>query len=146
MRNRNGQTAIEARSRTCSTMPMGAESTTWSMTATAELQSACDFEAALRAIAAHDQRQPLQVTQSAHKRLGISLRTTSGLRLLEQGQGVIYSLSEKLGQLIGALLLHGQAKAMKLSPVRVEPNVLEPKLCYDRVRHAQRHLSRYQVR
>lgn len=94
---------------------------TWSLTATAEPQRDSDFEALLLAIAAHDLRQPLQILKIAHGGLGAGRRTKAELRLLEMGQSAIDRLTEQLNQLVGALLLHEQAKAMEQSPVRVDP-------------------------
>jgi signal transduction histidine kinase len=95
--------------------------TTWSLTGTDEARRLANFEAALLAIAAHDLRQPIQVIQGAHERLGIGVRTESELRLLQLGKYGIDRMTEQLDQLLGALLLHEQGEEMTLSPVAVEP-------------------------
>jgi signal transduction histidine kinase len=94
---------------------------TWSLTGTEEAQQRANFEAALLSIAAHDLRQPLQLIQYAHERLGFGARTETELRLLELGQYGIDRMTEQLDQLLGALVLHEQGKGMILSPVAVEP-------------------------
>jgi two-component system phosphate regulon sensor histidine kinase PhoR len=120
MYRRNGQIVSEARRRTSSTIPTGGQPATWSMRAAANPQIACDFEAVLLAIAAHGLRQPLQILQSIHERLGIDHRTNSELRLLERGQGAADRPTEQLNELVGASSSMGRAKAMNFSPVRVD--------------------------
>jgi two-component system, OmpR family, phosphate regulon sensor histidine kinase PhoR len=79
-----------------------------------------DFEVVLLAIAGHDLRQPLQVLQSAHERLGLGPRTKSEQQLLEIGQRAINQLTRQLDQLIGAVRLHEHVKQMRLLPVGLD--------------------------
>ena len=93
----------------------------WTMTAAAEPIEASAFEAVLLAIAAHDLRQPLQLVQSSYERLGLGVRTKSELHLLQVGKNAARRLADQLNQLVGALLLHEQTKAIELTPVQVGP-------------------------
>src|SRR5262245_21069543 len=77
-------------------MPANERPVIWRMSGMGEPPRAGDFEAALLAIAAHDLRQPLQAIQSAHERLGISLRTKSEQHLLEVGENAINRLAQQL--------------------------------------------------
>jgi two-component system phosphate regulon sensor histidine kinase PhoR len=94
---------------------------TWSMTATAKPHKPSEFESVLLAIAAHDLRQPLQVIQNVHHILGRGLRTTSELRLLQNGQSAVELLRDQLDQLVAALQLRGGVRGMKLTSVLVGP-------------------------
>jgi two-component system phosphate regulon sensor histidine kinase PhoR len=78
---------------------------------------ACEFAGILLAMAAHDLRQPLQIIQSVHDRLGDGTRTRSELHLLQLGQSAIDRLTEQLDQLLDALRLHEHAKRVQLVPV-----------------------------
>ncbi len=82
---------------------------------------ACNFEAVLLAIAAHDLRQPLQVIQSAHERLGLAHRTGPELNLLRISQNGIDRLKIQLQELAVALQLREIRNSPKLRPIRVEP-------------------------
>jgi two-component system, OmpR family, phosphate regulon sensor histidine kinase PhoR len=92
----------------------------WNMTAAACPQKVSNFEAVLLAIAGHDLRQPLQVIQSAHERLGHGVRTTSELRCLRTGQVAIDRLKEQLEQLLTAMQVQEATRAFKLAPVRIQ--------------------------
>jgi two-component system phosphate regulon sensor histidine kinase PhoR len=88
----------------------------------AHLRRATDFQAVLLAMAGHDLRQPLQIIQSAHDRLGIGIRTKSQQEMLQLGQHAIDRLTGQLDQLLGALRLYEHSReAAKLSPVQLEP-------------------------
>jgi two-component system, OmpR family, phosphate regulon sensor histidine kinase PhoR len=85
----------------------------------AKAHKATEFEAVLLAIAGHDLRQPLQVIQSVHELLGVGVRTSSELRLLQSGQNAIDRLNEQLALLTSALRLQEHTKSLKLVPVCV---------------------------
>ena len=102
---------------------IGAPPVTWSMTAAARPQKVTNFEAVLLAIAGHDLRQPLQVIQSAHERLGYGVRTSSELRCLRSGQIAIDRLKEQLEQLLTAMRVQESTRRLELAPVRI-PQVL----------------------
>jgi two-component system, OmpR family, phosphate regulon sensor histidine kinase PhoR len=91
----------------------------WSLTATARPQSAANFEAVLLAIAGHDLRQPLQVIQAAHERLGLGVRTSSELLYLRSGQKAVDRLKEQLEQILAALRVRERAQRLELKPVCV---------------------------
>lgn len=80
---------------------------------------ATEFETVLLAIAGHDLRQPLQVIQSAHELLGMGIRTSAELRLLQTGQNAIERLREQLALLTTALRIQEHTKSLKLTPVCV---------------------------
>src|SRR5258706_6076108 len=80
-------------------------------------KDACEFEAILLAMAGHDLRQPLQIIQNVHDRLGDHARTRSELHLLQLGQSAIDRLAQQLDQLLNALRLRDHAKRIQLSPV-----------------------------
>jgi two-component system phosphate regulon sensor histidine kinase PhoR len=84
-------------------------------------QRTTDFQAVLLAMAGHDLRQPLQIIQSTHERLGIGIRTKSEQDLLQRGQHAIDRVNRQLDQLLGALRLYEQSKEAKLSPVALDP-------------------------
>jgi two-component system phosphate regulon sensor histidine kinase PhoR len=107
---------------------------TLGMTGRAEPQRTTDFQAVLLAIAGHDLRQPLQVIQSAHERLGIGIRAKSEQDLLQIGQLAIDRLNGKLDQLLEALRLYEHSKEAKLSPVALEP--LFRQACYENEKSA----------
>jgi two-component system, OmpR family, phosphate regulon sensor histidine kinase PhoR len=92
-------------------------------------QRTTDFQAVLLAMAGHDLRQPLQIIQSTHERLGIGIRTKSEQGLLQTGQHAIDRLSGQLNQLLGAVRLSEHSKEVKLSPVALEP--LLQQACYE---------------
>lgn len=91
---------------------------TW--TATARPKRASDFESVLLAIAGHDLRQPLQIVQSAHDLLGMSMRTNSELKYLRSGQIAIDQLTRQLNQLTTALRFREHSATFTLTPIRVE--------------------------
>ncbi|WP_445221481.1 sensor histidine kinase [Bradyrhizobium sp. Pa8] len=91
----------------------------------AESMDLSDFEVMLLAIASHDLRQPLQILQSAHERLGLGPRTKSEQHLLEIGQTAIDQLKSQLDQLVEAVRLHERARHMRLSPIRLAPLLRE---------------------
>jgi two-component system, OmpR family, phosphate regulon sensor histidine kinase PhoR len=99
---------------------IGAPPVTWSMTAAARPQKVSNFEAVLLAIAGHDLRQPLQVIQSAHERLGYGVRTSSELRCLRSGQIAIDRLKEQLEQLLTAMRVQESTRRLELAPVRIQ--------------------------
>lgn len=99
---------------------VGAPPVVWSMTATARPQKVTNFEAVLLAIAGHDLRQPLQVIQSAHERLGYGVRTSSELRCLRSGQIAIARLKEQLEQLLTAMRVQESTRRLELAPVRIQ--------------------------
>ena len=99
---------------------VGAPPVAWSMTAAARPQKVTNFEAVLLAIAGHDLRQPLQVIQSAHERLGYGVRTSSELRCLRSGQIAIDRLKEQLEQLLTAMHVQESARRVELTPVRIQ--------------------------
>jgi signal transduction histidine kinase len=92
----------------------------WSLTATVRPHSIPNFETVLLAIAGHDLRQPLQVIQSAHERLGQGVRTSSELRCLRSGQLAINRLKEQLEQLLTAMRVQRPTRRLKLAPVRIQ--------------------------
>jgi two-component system, OmpR family, phosphate regulon sensor histidine kinase PhoR len=102
---------------------------TLGMSSRADLQQTTDFQAVLLAMAGHDLRQPLQIIQSSHERLGIGIRTQSEQDLLQKGQHAIDRLSRQLDQLLGAVRLYEHSKTAKLSPVALEP--LFRQACYE---------------
>jgi signal transduction histidine kinase len=91
----------------------------WCLTATAGQQSAVNFEAVLLAIAGHDLRQPLQVIQAAHERLGRGVRTSSELQYLRSGQNAIDRLKEQLEQILTALRIRERTPRLELKPLCV---------------------------
>jgi two-component system phosphate regulon sensor histidine kinase PhoR len=97
----------------------GASPAGWSMTATARPKKVANFEGVLLAIAGHDLRQPLQVIQSAHERLGLGIRTSSELRCLRSGQSAIDRLREQLEQILTALRVRECTRRLELAPIRV---------------------------
>jgi signal transduction histidine kinase len=97
-------------------------------------QRITDFQAVLLAMAGHDLRQPLQVIQSAHERLGIGLRNKAEQDLLKIGQLAIDRLNGQLDQLLEALRLYEHSKEAKLSPVALEP--LFRQACYENEKSA----------
>jgi two-component system phosphate regulon sensor histidine kinase PhoR len=99
---------------------IGAPPVIWSMTAAARPQKVSNFEAVLLAIAGHDLRQPLQVIQSAHERLGYGVRTSSELRCLKSGQIAIDRLKEQLEQLLTAMRVQESTRRLELAPVRIQ--------------------------
>jgi len=99
---------------------IGAPPVTWSMTAAARPQKVSNFEAVLLAIAGHDLRQPLQVIQSAHERLGYGVRTSAELRCLRSGQIAIDRLKEQLEQLLTAMRVQESTRRLELAPVRIQ--------------------------
>jgi two-component system, OmpR family, phosphate regulon sensor histidine kinase PhoR len=99
---------------------IGAPPVTWGMTAAARPQKVSNFEAVLLAIAGHDLRQPLQVIQSAHERLGYGVRTSSELRCLRSGQIAIDRLKEQLEQLLTAMRVQESTRRLELAPVRIQ--------------------------
>lgn len=99
---------------------IGAPSVTWSMTGATKPQKVSNFEAVLLAIAGHDLRQPLQVIQSAHERLGYGVRTSSELRCLQSGQIAIDRLKEQLEQLLTAMRVQESTRHLELAPVRIQ--------------------------
>jgi two-component system, OmpR family, phosphate regulon sensor histidine kinase PhoR len=99
---------------------IGAPPVIWSMTAAARPQKVSNFEAVLLAIAGHDLRQPLQVIQSAHERLGYGVRTSSELRCLRSGQIAIDRLKEQLEQLLTAMRVQESKRRLELAPVRIQ--------------------------
>lgn len=105
---------------TSQTFGSGEPSAVWSMTAVASPQKVSNFEAVLLAIAGHDLRQPLQVIQSAHERLGYGVRTSSELRCLRTGQAAIDRLKEQLEQLLTAMRMQEATSAFELAPVRID--------------------------
>jgi two-component system, OmpR family, phosphate regulon sensor histidine kinase PhoR len=90
------------------------------MTAAARPQKVTNFEAVLLAIAGHDLRQPLQVIQSAHERLGYGVRTNSELRCLRSGQIAIDRLMEQLEQPLTAMRVQESTRRFELAPVRIQ--------------------------
>ncbi|MBR0907837.1 sensor histidine kinase KdpD [Bradyrhizobium liaoningense] len=108
------RTNIAAHQRTC-VQPFLGDERTWDATARPHLGT--DFEALLLAIAGHDLRQPLQVLQSAHELLGMGVRTSSELRLLQSGQRAIDRLRDQLGLLTSAIRIREHTKSFKLMPV-----------------------------
>ncbi len=76
-----------------------------------------DFELVLLATAGHDLRQPLQILQGAHERLGHGPRTTSEQRLLAMGQVAIDQLKRQLDQLVGWVRLRERTRHMQFRPV-----------------------------
>lgn len=78
---------------------------------------ACEFAGTLLAMAAHDLRQPLQIIQSVHDRLGDGARTKSELHLLQLGKSAIDRLAEQLDQLLDALRLHEHGRRVQMVPV-----------------------------
>jgi two-component system phosphate regulon sensor histidine kinase PhoR len=84
-------------------------------------QRATDFQAVLLAMAGHDLRQPLQIIQSAHDRLGVGIRTKFKQEMLALGQHAIDRLTGELDELLGALRLYEHSREAKLSPVQLEP-------------------------
>jgi two-component system, OmpR family, phosphate regulon sensor histidine kinase PhoR len=78
---------------------------------------ACEFAETVLAMAGHDLRQPLQIIQSIHDRLGDGARTRSELHLLQLGQSAICRLTEQLDQLLDALRVHEHAKRVQMVPV-----------------------------
>jgi two-component system phosphate regulon sensor histidine kinase PhoR len=98
----------------------GAPPVTSSMTAAARPQKVTNFEAVLLAIAGHDLRQPLQVIQSAHERLGYGVRTRSELRCLRSGQIAIDRLKEQLQQLVTAMRVQESTRRLELAPVSIQ--------------------------
>jgi signal transduction histidine kinase len=95
-------------------------SLTWSMTAAARPQKVSNFEAVLLAIAGHDLRQPLQIIQSAHERLGYGVRTSSELRCLRSGQIAIDRLKEQLEQILTAMRVQESTERLELASVRIQ--------------------------
>jgi two-component system phosphate regulon sensor histidine kinase PhoR len=95
-------------------------SASWNMTAAARPRKVPNFEAVLLAIAGHDLRQPLQVIQSAHERLGHGVRTRSELRCLRSGQLAIDRLKEQLEQLLTALRVQESTMSVELASVRIQ--------------------------
>jgi two-component system, OmpR family, phosphate regulon sensor histidine kinase PhoR len=87
------------------------------MTGLRKEKDACEFEATLLAMAGHDLRQPLQIIQNVHDRLGDDARTRSELHLLDLGQCAIDRLIEQLNQLVNAVRLREHARRIQLSPV-----------------------------
>jgi two-component system, OmpR family, phosphate regulon sensor histidine kinase PhoR len=73
----------------------------------------------LLAMAGHDLRQPLQIIQSVHDRLGDSARTMSELHLLQLGRSAIDRLTEQLDQLLDALRLHEHSRGVQIVPVEL---------------------------
>jgi two-component system, OmpR family, phosphate regulon sensor histidine kinase PhoR len=106
------------------------------MEGTADIQRTPDFQALLLAMAGHDLRQPLQVIQSAHDRLGIGIRSKFEQDLLQTGQRAIDNLSGQLNQLLDALRLLEHSKKAKLSRVELEP--LFRQACYENEESASR--------
>ena len=98
----------------------GAQSLDWSMTATVTPRKVPNFEGVLLAMAGHDLRQPLQVIQSAHERLGYGVRTSSELRCLRSGQIAIDRLKEQLEQLLTAMRVQESTRRLELAPVRIQ--------------------------
>jgi two-component system phosphate regulon sensor histidine kinase PhoR len=94
---------------------------TLGMAGRADPRRATDFQALLLAMAGHDLRQPLQIIQSAHDRLGVGIRTKFKQEMLELGQHAIDRLTGQLDQLLGALRLYEHSREAKLSPVQLEP-------------------------
>jgi signal transduction histidine kinase len=90
------------------------------VTAAARPQKVTNFEAVLLAIAGHDLRQPLQVIQSTHERLGYGVRTRSELRCLRSGQIAIDRLKEQLQQLLTAMRVQESTRRLELAPVRIQ--------------------------
>ncbi|WP_456635897.1 sensor histidine kinase [Bradyrhizobium sp. USDA 10063] len=80
---------------------------------------ACEFVGILLAMAGHDLRQPLQIIQSVHDRLGDCAWTKSELHLLRLGQSAVDRLTEQLDQLLDALRLHEHGKRVQMVPVDV---------------------------
>jgi two-component system, OmpR family, phosphate regulon sensor histidine kinase PhoR len=79
----------------------------------------CEFELLLLAMACHDFRQPLQIIQYAHDRLGDGARTRSDFHLLRQSQRAIDRLAEQLDQLLDALRLRVHANGAQKAPVEL---------------------------
>lgn len=110
------RTNIEAPQGNCVQSLLGNERA-WD--ATVQPHTGTDFEAVLLAIAGHDLRQPLQILQSAHDLLGMGVRTSSELRLLQSGQDAIDRLKDQLGLLTSAIRIREHTKSFKLMPVCV---------------------------
>jgi two-component system phosphate regulon sensor histidine kinase PhoR len=98
----------------------GSASQHYTWTATAQPKGPSEFESVLLAIAGHDLRQPLQIIQSAHELLGMSMRTSSELRCLRSGQNAIDRLTKQLTQLTTALRFREHSATLTLAPIRVE--------------------------
>jgi signal transduction histidine kinase len=121
MTDTNNRLAIVTDARRVSILRATEQPATSGMAARADPQWTTDFQAVLLAMAGHDLRQPLQIIQSTHDRLGIGIRTKSEQDLLQRGQHAIDRLSGQLGQLLGALRLSEHSREAKLSPVALEP-------------------------
>jgi two-component system, OmpR family, phosphate regulon sensor histidine kinase PhoR len=114
-RGRIGAARSSERSHIAGASPVG-----WKMTATARPKKVSNFERVLLAMAGHDLRQPLQVIQSAHERLGYGVRTSSELRCLRSGQIAIDRLKEQLEQLLTAMRVQESTRCLELAPVRIQ--------------------------
>ena len=114
-RGQIGAARSSERSHMAGVSPIG-----WRMTATARPKKVSNFERVLLAIAGHDLRQPLQVIQSAHERLGYGVRTSSELRCLRSGQIAIDRLKEQLEQLLTAMRVQESTRRLELAPVRIQ--------------------------
>jgi signal transduction histidine kinase len=129
MTDTNERLAIVTDARRAGVMRPTKQPVNLGMAGRADPQRTTDFQAVLLAMAGHDLRQPLQVIQSAHERLGIGIRTKSEQDLLQMGQLAIDRLNGQLDQLLEALRLYEHSKEAKLSPVALEP--LFQQACYE---------------
>jgi two-component system, OmpR family, phosphate regulon sensor histidine kinase PhoR len=129
MTDTNERLAIVSDAKRAGVMRPTKQPVTLGMAGSADPQRTTDFQAVLLAMAGHDLRQPLQVIQSTHERLGIGIRTESEQDLLQMGQLAIDRLSGQLDQLLAALRLYEHSKEAKLSCVALEP--LFRQACYE---------------
>ncbi len=121
MTDTNKRLAIVTNARAIGVMRATRQPVILGMAGRPDPQRTTDFQAVLLAMAGHDLRQPLQIIQSTHERLGIGIRTKSEQDLLQTGQHAIDRLTRQLDQLLGALRLYEHSKEAKLSPVALEP-------------------------
>jgi signal transduction histidine kinase len=80
-----------------------------------------EFAALLLAIAAHDLRQPLQMMQYVHNSLGRAIRTRPELELMEVSQAAINQMSQRLKDILGALVVHKRIRKVEREDVAVGP-------------------------
>ncbi|MDB5607354.1 MAG: Histidine kinase, gyrase and HSP90-like ATPase, partial [Bradyrhizobium sp.] len=110
MTDTNNRLAIVTDAKGVSILRATEQPATFGMAGRADPPWTTDFQAVLLAMAGHDLRQPLQIIQSTHDRLGIGVRTKSEQNLLRRGQHAIDRLNGQLDQLLDAVRLCEHSK------------------------------------
>jgi two-component system phosphate regulon sensor histidine kinase PhoR len=121
----------EERNEKCGTSTIIARPSNWSMKAVTRPLRAPKIDSMLLALAGDDLRQPLDAIESAHKLLGLEVRTSSELRWLRSSQSAISRLKEQLQQIQTALHFRELATRLTPRPVRIHQILRQARFEYE---------------